>query len=859
VSERGAGSGRAVAVRATQVRATPAPGRARRRAPAILLAATAVPLALALVSVLALAAPAAVAATRAHPHHAAHAPSGSPLGSVAAAATGEGEQTMGIQSAAGDQLAENGLASPLCGGRITGGLSSTAQSDCRTSGFVGAAAPSNDYGLDVHINTGAVGLSKGGLLSVVQDLLIAPVWGALEWLVHALVVVLEWCYALELLSGSGTSTVASALLRARTGFTDPWLALVLAIASVLALYHGLVRRRVADTLGGALAMLAMMIGGLWVIADPGGTVGAVGRFAEQASLGTLAATAGSSHGGAATLASGMQALYGGAIGTPWCYLEFGNVRWCDEPSQLDSGLRNAALAIVAHHEVGCTTKLEPSCAPASPAAARRSELLVRTASTNGALFLAFPTNGPQRNSINQTGSLLRAICRGEDAAKCTGPAAAEAEFRTEGGTVPRLLGLLVIAIGVLGMALLFGLIALRLLAAAFLGLFLLLLAPFAVLAPAFGDGGRAVFTGWLTRLLGAFTSKLVFSFVFGALLTMQRLLLALDMFGWWMRWLLVSAFWWMVFIKRHQAVAVLQGASRAGGQGRGRREAGLSGAAIPGGGAGSGRRSLMQRAERALQVSGAIAHPGRWVQAQASARIAQKLPREEKQPKNRRKQKKNDGGSPAGKQPAPTKPTPDDQDKAGGGADHPKQPERPPRKRSGPDTAGQTLARNPRRGPDEPSTSGAPDTRRDAGQDGGRRQPERGEAGQSGGGRRPERGDTSQPHATDRVRDTGSRDTAAISPADRRKGSQRTEAADHRAGSGDGWPSWPHPALLSPVRPSGDVRSPVMEDMLAVSQRRKRQLGFESSSDPERPPVSERRPVSECRPDLERQPRQRTE
>jgi hypothetical protein len=818
--------------------------------------------AIALALVWALAAPVLAAArTHRHPHRAARAPSAPPLAGAGSLATSEGEQTAGIQSAAGDQLSENGLESPLCRGRIAGGLSSTAQSDCRTSGFVGAAAPSNDYGLDVHIDTGAFGLSKGGLLSVVQDLLIAPVWGALEWLVHALVVVLEWCYALELLSGSGTSTVAGALLRARTGFTDPWLALVLALASVLALYHGLVRRRVADTLGGALAMLAMMIGGLWVIADPGGTVGAIGGWAEQASLGTLAATTGSSRGGAATLAGGMQALYGGAIETPWCYLEFGNVRWCDEPSRLDTGLRNAALAIVAHHEVGCTTKLESSCPPASPAAARRSEQLVRTASTNGALFLAFPVNGPQRNSINEGGSLLRAICGGGgDATKCTGSAASEAEFRTEGGTFPRLFGLLVIAIGVLGMALLFGLIALRLLTAAFLGLFLLLLAPFAVLAPAFGDGGRAVFTGWLTRLLGAFTSKLVFSFVFGALLTMQHLLLALDMFGWWMRWLLVSAFWWTVFIKRHQAAAVLGGASRAGGQGRGRREAGPSGAFIPGGGAGSERQPLIRRAEHALQTYGVIRHPSLWVEKQVGARIAQRPPREERLGRNksgtssirdrlrerlRRRRPEPDRSvdqsaerrREPGRSQAGTAPAPADRAKAGEEAGRLTQSEPQPRKRSGPNTKGRKPARTQSQGSEEPSSSGPADARRDPGQGEGRHRPGRGKAG--------------HPDTGDRVSDPGSRDAAALRSADRRQGSRRTEAAYNNAGSGNGWPSWPHPALLSPVRPSGELRSPVMEDAFAVAQRRKRQLGFDTKPDSEHKPPQrrERRPGLDSKPE----------
>ena len=35
---------------------------------------------------------------------------------------------------------------------------------------------------------------------MIQDMFIAPVWNTLVWLVHALVVMLQWCYTLELLA-----------------------------------------------------------------------------------------------------------------------------------------------------------------------------------------------------------------------------------------------------------------------------------------------------------------------------------------------------------------------------------------------------------------------------------------------------------------------------------------------------------------------------------------------------------------------------------------------------------------------------------------------------------------------------------
>lgn len=114
------------------------------------------------------------------------APSGPPLSSMGS--PGAGESTAGVPSSEGDPLIDNGLSSPLCKGSVSGGLSRAAQDDCQTSGFVAAPAPTKSYEIDVNIDVGPLGLSKGGLLSVIQDIFVTPVWNALVWVVHALVV-----------------------------------------------------------------------------------------------------------------------------------------------------------------------------------------------------------------------------------------------------------------------------------------------------------------------------------------------------------------------------------------------------------------------------------------------------------------------------------------------------------------------------------------------------------------------------------------------------------------------------------------------------------------------------------------------
>src|SRR3984957_5182120 len=355
------------------------------------------------------------------------APSGPPLSSPSAGGGAEG--AAGVQSLEGDQLVENGLSSPLCEAGKALALSSVAQSNCQTSGFVAAPAPTNNYDLDVNIDTGTLGLSNGQLLSVIQDVFVAPIWEGLVWLVHALVVMLQWCYTLELLGGSMTSGLRSSLREAQTSFTQPWLALVLAVASALAFYNGLIRRRIGEALGQALLTIAMMAAGLWLIADPLGTVGAVGRFANQASLGTLGAVAqGSTANAPRTLGDSMRALFASAIEVPWCYLEFGDVRWCSDPAMLEPRLRKAASRIVSSERAKLSCRASSPCrfSLKSSVLTHESEL-VGKADTNGALFLAFPANGPERNSSKDESSLLHVLCQSESDSKCKGATATQEE------------------------------------------------------------------------------------------------------------------------------------------------------------------------------------------------------------------------------------------------------------------------------------------------------------------------------------------------------------------------------------------------------------------------------------------------
>jgi hypothetical protein len=430
---------------------------------------------------------------------------------------------------------------------------------------VASGAPTGNYGIDVHIDTGPLG--SGWLSSAVQDVIMTPVWMGSVWAMHALLVMLEWSFTIDLLPSAAAGGLGRGLRQMEANFTQPWLPMVLAAASVLALYQGLIRRRVAETVGEAVLMAVMMLAGLWVISDPTGTVGALGAWASQAALGTLAVAAqGAPSHPERTFGSSLETVFVSAIEGPWCYLEFGDVGWCRETTRLDPRLRSAGLRIAATEleQIGCNTSAASSlpCVPLASESAKalqNSAKMLRLARSNGAIFLALPPNGPARNSINEEGSLLRTLCESSTATSCRGPAAGQAEFRTSAQTWSRLSGLLLIVAGLLGMVLLLGFLTLRLLAAALFSLLYLLLAPAVVLTPAFGEGGRALFRKWGLQLLGAVVSKLLFSFLLGVVLALVSIVADFTALGWWTQWLLMSAVWWGAYLRRHQALGLAGG------------------------------------------------------------------------------------------------------------------------------------------------------------------------------------------------------------------------------------------------------------------------------------------------------------
>ena len=207
---------------------------------------------------------------------------------------------------------------------------------------------------------------------------------------------------------------------------------MLAIASVIALYHGLIQRRVAQTIGEALLTLGMMAAGLLVIMDPVGTLGALGAWAQEAGLGTLGAVmAGTPSHPERTLAEADRFVFGTAIEGPWCYLEFADVGWCE--AGVEPRPRNAGLGVAKREraQIGCSSEVPEAvatglseetrtelgirlCAAKGSAQAKaleRGAELLRNAKTNGSLFLALPPTDRRGTRSTKGGRFTGAVRR----------------------------------------------------------------------------------------------------------------------------------------------------------------------------------------------------------------------------------------------------------------------------------------------------------------------------------------------------------------------------------------------------------------------------------------------------------------
>lgn len=435
--------------------------------------------------------------------------------------------------------------SPLCHRRLRGEQSRS----CRSSGSVTQPYPVSNYGLDIQVDTGVTEI-EGNLHSALHAI-VGAAWLALVYLVKGVLLAFEWAFSLDLLN-EALGGVRRALERLhRTVLGTPWFMAALSIAGLWGLWRGLMQQKTIQTISGLAATVGLMVCALVLINNPNGTVGHASRLANDASLGFMAAaTGGSVNRPTEALGGALTNLFDTLVVGPWCALQFGDVDWCTRDR---GGYRNADLWL------------------AFPADGKEREgiyMLTEGEDPAGGGFFADVGDllkaGPQlapalalrTRKVGDGGTLpdeLRSLVREEPE---------RVNMQQREGTFTRIALLALIALGLLGAITLLLYLAIKLVLAGLMALILLLLAPAMLLAPAFGESGRATFIGWAKRLLGALAAKLIYSLLLALVIVGAGALSALEI-GWFGIWLLQSAYWWGIFLKREELLGfVSAGASR---------------------------------------------------------------------------------------------------------------------------------------------------------------------------------------------------------------------------------------------------------------------------------------------------------
>ena len=479
-----------------------------------------------------------------------------------------------------------GATSPSC--RFA--LAPEERESCRRTGSAVHRYPLSSYGFDVRVEFSVTDPGKS-FLGALQSLA-AGIWMGLVFLVKGVLLLLEWTFALDL-TGRAMPEARQTMTRLHErAFGDPWLITAISIAGVWGIWRGLVQRQTTQTIAGLASTVGLMVAALIVISQPGATVGYASKLANEAGTSVLAAaTTGDVQEPRAALASSLREVFHSTVRDPWCALEFGSVDYCDAPSKPGRRTTNADLWL------------------AYPAQSRQRaglHRLLKGEAPDGEGGLGLPSIGPG----DVIDSAAGAVGIGDedsglddDVRDAVAEAPDRARMQEGGGTFSRFALLGVIAIGLLGAVALLGYLAVRLLMASVLTVLLLLFAPAMLLAPAFGDAGRALFLAWVKRLLGAVAAKLIYALFLAVVLAAAQTFTHLGI-GWFGTWLLMIAFWWGVLMKRNELVGfVSYGMPRSEGRGM----SGLMSQAYYGWQLGRGMRGIARAGiDRPRRVAGEV-------------------------------------------------------------------------------------------------------------------------------------------------------------------------------------------------------------------------------------------------------------
>jgi TrbL/VirB6 plasmid conjugal transfer protein len=427
--------------------------------------------------------------------------------------------------------------------------------------------PLTNYQLDQYFSAVNVGVFSGvdvsGVPAMIAFFIAQVVWLITAFLAYAVITVFAFAFSLDLVNGNGTSgsgaltPVASAIHNLYTHtFGAPWLVAAIVLAGCWAMWKALVQRRYTETAGALAVSLLHCVLAIGIVTQPQRTIAPTSKLSNQLSTAILSLTSEGSIGNeqqAKTAASNQ--LFSFLVLDPWTVLEFGGIEHCTQGPQSTRSVAVRPLSSNPGQDLRLASQLE-----AGAEVRAQGKTCINNRNKYASHFLAYPFQSKDRNSEHEalekgdTGKLPSSdpgkTNGGYRLGKADEPAA---EAMGKGGQYQRLLLSIVILLGEVGAFLLLGALALGVILAQLLLLFLLCFAPVALLVGIFPGRGHDFFRAWLGKLAGYLARKVIYSLILAVTLAVSQALAdAASNLGWLLAFVLQAAFLWTVFIQRER-------------------------------------------------------------------------------------------------------------------------------------------------------------------------------------------------------------------------------------------------------------------------------------------------------------------
>jgi hypothetical protein len=377
--------------------------------------------------------------------------------------------------------------------------------------------PLDRYRLDVHIDGGLDNI--GGNVAQVVATFTSLLWMATSWAVWLAISLFGWAFNLNLLTGpSGAlGPVGQAVGAFHTDVLgNPWVIVGLLAAGLWGVWKALGQRRFTEAVTALGFGVALTVAATFLVVQPQQTVGSLSGWTDEISSSFLSANGGRTH--------VSDQLVESLILAPWTTLEFGGSEHCVRPGWQAGG--------------DAVKPVKPT-AP-GPKTCRRSDRYAHA-------FLAEEPGSDRRDGV------YKAI---EDGGAPYDHADEPAvDTMQQGGAYERFIVTLLVLAASVGAVIVLAGLALGIVLAQIVALFLLAFAPLALVAAPFPPAHRFV-QAWFLKLGSALFIKVLYSLALAGVVAVGGALAAATAtLGFVLAFGLQAALYWTLFVKRNWIAA----------------------------------------------------------------------------------------------------------------------------------------------------------------------------------------------------------------------------------------------------------------------------------------------------------------